>query len=148
MVYAAFAENADLNRDAEFDIADDAFAAAVLARAAAAGAQAEFPQHDRVASFEDLGIRDARVGHVRVHAAGAVPGGAGAGAAGDGLVVAEAPCGGGGGGVVAAEAEREVVAVALGGGAGGEGEEDDVGDALGREDVAADDGGFVRGREE
>ena len=55
---------------------------------------------------------------------------------------------GGGGREVAAEAEGQVVAVALGGGAGGEGEEDDVGYALGGEDVAADDGGFVRGREE
>ena len=85
---------------------------------------------------------------MRVHAAGAVPGGSGAGAAGDGFVVAEALCGGGGGGDVAAEAEGEVVAVALGGGAGGEGEEDDVGDALGCEDVAAYDGGFVGGGEE
>ena len=89
---------------------------------------------------------------MRVYAAGAVPGGTGAGAAGDGLVVAEALCGagggGGGGGGVSAEAKGQVVAVALGGGAGGEREEDDVRDALGGEDVAADDGGSVRGREE
>lgn len=148
VVHAPLAEDADLDRDAEFDVADDAVAAAVLALAAAAGAQAELPQRDRVAALEDFGVRDARVGHVRVHAAGAVPGGTGAGAAGDGLVVAEAFGRGGRGGEVAAEAEGEVVAVALGGGAGGEGEQDDVGDALGCEDVAAHDGSFVGGREE
>ena len=149
MVHAPLAEDADLHGDAEFDVPDHAFAAAVLAGAGAVLAQAELAQDHRVASFKDLGVGDAGVCHVRVHAAGAVPGGAGAGAAGDGFVVAEALCGRGrGGGVVAAEAEGEVVAVALGGGAGGEGEEDHVGDALRREDVAADHGGFVRGREE
>lgn len=149
MVDATLAQDADLHRNAEFDIADHAFPAAVLAQARAALAQAEFPQYDRVAAFEDLGVRDARVGHVRVHAAGAVPGGAGAGAAGYGLVVAETFCGRGGGGCdVAAETEGEIVAVALGGGAGGEGEQDYVGDALGCEDVAAYDGGFVGGGEE
>ena len=85
---------------------------------------------------------------MRVYAAGAVPGGAGARASGDGLIVAEALSrGSGGGGGVAAEAEGQVVAVALGGRAGGEGEKDDVGDALGGEDVATDDGGSIRGRE-
>ena len=149
MVDAALAQDAHLHGDAELDVADDAVAAAVLAVAAAAGAQAEFAEEDRVAALEDFGVGDARVGHVRVDAVGAVPGGAGAGAAGYGLVVAEAFCGGVGVGVgVAAEAEGEVVAVALGGGAGGEGEEDDVGDALGGEDVAADDGGVVGGGEE
>lgn len=49
---------------------------------------------------------------------------------------------------VAAEAEGQVVAVALGGGAGAEGFQDDVCDALGGEDVAADDRGFVGGGEE
>ena len=148
MVDAAFAQDAHLDRDAELDVADDAVAAAVLTRAPASRSQAELAQQDRVPAFEDLGVRDARVGHVRVHAVGAGPGGAGAGATGDGLVVAETLCGGGRGGEVAAEAEGQVVAVALGGGAGGEGEEDDVRDALGGEDVAADDGGGVGGGEE
>ena len=148
MVHPPLAQDADLHRDAEFDIPDHALAAVVLARARAAGAQAELPQDHRVASFEDFGVRDAGVGHVRVHAVGAVPGGSGAGAAGDGFVVAEAFGWGGRGGEVAAEAEGEVVAVALGGGAGGEGEEDHVGHALGCEHVAAYDGGFVGGREE
>ena len=103
----------------------------MLALTAAALPQAELPQQDRVAPLEDLGIGDARVGHVRVHARGAVPGGAGAGSAGDGFVVAEASGGGGRGGEVAAEAEGEVVAVALGGGAGLKAFEDYVGDALG-----------------
>lgn len=131
MENAAFAQNRDLHRDPELDIAQDALAAGVQARAAAAVAEREFAQQDGVAALEDLGVGDARVGHVRVHAVGAVPGRAGAGAAGDGFVVAEAFGGGGGGGGVAAEAEGQVVAVALGGGAGGEGAEDDVGDALG-----------------
>lgn len=137
VVHAAFAQDADLHGDAELDVADHAVPAAVLARAAAAGAQAELAQKDRVPPFEDLSVGDARVGHVRVHARGAVPGGAGAGAAGYCFVVAEAFCWGGGGrivwvgvGIVAAEAESQVVAVALGGGASGEGEEDDVRDAL------------------
>ena len=97
----------------------------------ATSAQAEFAQQDRIAAFKDLGISDARVGHVRVYAASTVPGGTGAGAAGYGLVVAEALCWGGGGGEVAAEAEGQIVAVTLGGGTGGEGEEDNVSHALG-----------------
>ncbi len=101
------------------------------ARAAAAPPERKLAQQHGVAALEDLGVGDARVGHVGVHAVGAVPGGAGARTAGDGFVVAEAFCGLGGGGWVAAEAEGEVVAVALGGSAGGEGAEDDVGDALG-----------------
>ena len=148
MIHAALAQYAHLHRNPKLNVADHAVAAAVLAPPAAAVAQAEFPQQHRVPAFEDLGVRDARVRHVRVHAAGAVPGGARAGAPGYGFVVAEAFCRGGGCGEVAAEAEGEVVAVALGGGAGGEGEEDDVCDALGCEDVAADDGGAVGGREE
>ena len=148
VIDAPFAQDAHLHGDAEFDVPDHALPAAVLARARAARAQPERAQDDRVAALEDLGVRDAGVGHVGVDAVGAGPGRAGAGAAGDGLVVAEALCGGGGGGEVAAEAEGQVVAVALGGGAGGEGEEDDVGDALRGEDVAAHDGGFVRGGEE
>ena len=68
VVHAPLAEDADLDRDAEFDVADHAVAAAVLAVAPAAAPEAELPQDDRVASLEDFGVRDPRVGHVRVHA--------------------------------------------------------------------------------
>lgn len=125
-----FAQNADLHRDAELNVAHHALPAAVLAPPAAVRAEAEFAQNHWVPALEHLGVGDARVGHVRVHAAGAGPGRAGAGSTGDGFVVAEAFGGAGGGGEVAAEAEGEVVAVALGGGAGLEAVEDDVGDAL------------------
>jgi len=118
----------------------------------------ELPKDNRVAPLEHFSVGDACVGHVRVHARGAVPGGPGAGAAGDGFVVAETfrwgvfILGRGGrvsrGGGVAAEAEGEVVAVALRGGAGGEGAQDYVRDALGGEDVAAYDGSLAAGGEE
>lgn len=126
---ATFAEDADLDGDAELDVADDALASVMLAVAAAVGAEAEFAQHHWIPSLEDFGVGDAGVGHVRVHAAGAMPGGACPGSAGDGFVVAEA-FGDRGRGEIAAEAEREVVAVALGGGAGFEAAEDDVRYAL------------------
>ncbi len=143
MVDAAFAEDGHLNRDSELDVADHAIPTPMQAPTTTPLPERKLPQHDGVAAFKDLGIGDARVGHVDVHARGAVPGGTGAGAAGDGFVVAEAFCGGGGGVgggfLVAAKAEGEVVAVALGGGAGGEGAEDYVGDALG---LVGEGGGF------
>ena len=131
MIDSSFAQNTHLHRNPELDIADDALAATMLPVSSAAGPQAELAQQDRIAAFKDLGVRDARVGHVRVYTAGAVPGRTGAGTAGYGLVVAEALCGGGGGGEVAAKAEGQIVAVALGGGTGGEGKEDHVSYALG-----------------
>ena len=148
MVNAAFAENTDLDRDAELDISNHAFAAAVLACASAVGAEAEFTENNGVASFEYFGVCDARVCHVCVYAGRAVPCGPSAGPSGYSLIVSETFGCFCGGGEIAAEAEGEIVAVALGGGAGGEGAENYVCDALGGEDVAADYGCFVGGGEE
>lgn len=132
MKHAPFTKNAHLNRNTELNIPDNAFAAAVLAVTATVASQAELAEHDWVSSFKNFGVGDARVGHVCVYAAGAVPGGTCAGSASDGFVVAEAfgGIGRGGGSIVTAEAEGEVVAVALGGGAGLEAVQDDVRHAL------------------
>lgn len=129
MIHAPFAEDADLDRNAEFNVPDDAFASLVLAVTAAVGTEAEFAQHDWVSSFKDFGVGDAGIGHVRVHAIGAIPGRAGPRSARDRFVVAEA-FGRGRCGEVATEAEGEVVAVALGGSAGFEAVEDDIRYAL------------------
>ena len=56
-------------------LADDAIAPAPAPCAAGAGPQAELAQDDRVAALQDLWVRDARVGHVRVHAGAPVPAG-------------------------------------------------------------------------
>ena len=130
VVYASFRQDGDLDGDSEFDVADHAVAAAVLAITARVGAEAEFAQDDGVAAFEDLSVGDTCVGHVDVDAGGAGPRWAGTGTASDGFVVAEAfllGVGGGGGGTnIATEAEGEVVAVALAGGTGFEAPEYDV----------------------
>ena len=75
VVDATFAQDGHLDRDAEFDVANHAFAAAVEACAGAAPAQGEFAEDDGVAAFEDFGVGDARVGHVGVDTGGAVPDG-------------------------------------------------------------------------
>lgn len=134
-------KNAHLDWNPKLDIPHYALAAAIPSAATTVTTQTEFAENNWVSALEDFGVGDARVGHVCVHTAGAVPGGAGAGASGDGFVVAEAfgdggvgggrgRGRGGGGGGVAAEAEGEVVAVALGGGAGSEAMEDYVRYAL------------------
>lgn len=102
-----------LDRDAEFNLSRDALAARPLS-------ERELTEDARVALFEDFRVRDARVGHVCVHATAAVPRRSGAATARDGLVVAKsvdvATVGG-----LAPSPEGEVVAAALGGGTGLEG---------------------------
>jgi hypothetical protein len=68
----------------------DAVAAPPTAGAARPAAQVEAPQHHWVAALQDLGVGDARVGHVRVDAAAAVPAGPRTGTARDCLVVPHA----------------------------------------------------------
>lgn len=145
-VDASLAEDGDLQRDAEFNVAHHAVPASMLAVAAGAVPDGEFPQQDGISTLKDLRIGDARVGHVDVYARGAGPVWTCTTAPSNGLVVAEAADG-----LrprdVAAEAKGEVVAAALAGGAGLKGLEDDVGDALAGEHVAAHDGCAGCGRE-
>ena len=89
MIDSALAEDADLDGDSEFNVADHAVATAVLAFSAAAVSKAEFVEQDGVAPFEDFGVGDAGVGHVHMDAAGTIPRWACAGSACNGFVVSE-----------------------------------------------------------
>ena len=146
-IHPPLAQDGRLDGDAEFDIADDAIAAVPLAAPAAALAQRELAQQHGIPALEHLGVGDARVRHVRVHAAGASPSVARAAAARDRLVVSE-PLHAFAAIHVAPEPERQVVAVALRRRAGMERPEDHVRHSLRREHVATDHGGFVARREE
>lgn len=141
------AQNAHLHRNSKLNIPDHTLATPMLPLPRASCPEAKLPQNDRIPPLKHLRVRDPRICHVRVHAARAIPRRARTAAACDSFVVPEAGFSFGPG-RVAAEAEGQVVAVALGGGASVEGAQDDVGDALGGEDVAADDGGFIGGGEE
>lgn len=90
VIHTAFREDGDLDRDAEFDVADDTIAALVLAVSTATGAETEFTEQYRIATLEDFGVSDACVGHVGVNAIRSVPGGTGTRTSGDGFVVSEA----------------------------------------------------------
>ncbi|KAF3801852.1 hypothetical protein GCG54_00015074 [Colletotrichum gloeosporioides] len=136
----ALAENGALHRHAELNLPHRAVAAAVAAHAARARAQLEPAQHARIPLLKHLGVRDARVRHVRVHAALACPRRPRARAAGNRLVVPEPVLVLARHGVLAARAEGEVVAAALAGRGRAERLEDHVGDTLRGEHVAADDG--------
>src|SRR6185295_11713679 len=72
---------------AEFQAADRAVAPSMPAGPARAGADAELAQQYGVAQLEHFGIREARVGHVRLHGRRTVKVGSRARAAGDRLVV-------------------------------------------------------------
>ena len=80
-------ENRDRHRRAELDRAHEAVAAAVSPAAAGAAPVAELAHQHRVPALQHLGIGEARVRHVRLHARGAVEAGPRARAAGDRLVV-------------------------------------------------------------
>jgi hypothetical protein len=123
-------EERQRHRREEGKLAHHAVAAAPAAAATGARAQREALETHGVAVLQKLGVGDAGVGHVGVHAACAVEIRAGAGAAADGFVVAE-------GGV----AEEQVVHRALA--AGGESQrlEQGVHQPLAGFDVAAHDGG-------
>ena len=84
--------------------------------------------------LQDLGVGEARIGHMGMHGAGAIEIRSRAGAAADGFVVLVAPV-----------AEGEAVHGALGGGHDAECPEEGVGDALGGFDIAGGDGGGVVG---
>ncbi|TKW49634.1 hypothetical protein CTA1_6123 [Colletotrichum tanaceti] len=134
------AEDGALDGHAELNLPDGAVAAPVSALAARVSAELEPPEDARVPLLKDLGVGDARVCHVRVHAALAGPRGSRAGAARDGLVVPEAVLVLARDRVLAARAKGQVVAAALAGGGRAEGPEHDVRDALRGQDVAADHG--------
>mmetsp|Transcript_19855 Transcript_19855/g.51807 ORF Transcript_19855/g.51807 Transcript_19855/m.51807 type:complete len:618 (-) Transcript_19855:431-2284(-) len=130
-------QNAHPHRPQKLELPDHAVPAAELAGAAGALAQPKVAQHDGVAALQDLGVRDARVGHVGVHAAAPLPRRPGARAARHRLVVAEAVVAKGG-----------VVHAALAGGRCGERLEDNVRHALARQHVAAHDCGAHGGVED
>ncbi len=129
---AVVREDDDLHVLEKADAAQGARTAGVTPGAAAAVADSETLQQHRIAPFQDFGVGEARIGHMRVHRGRAVEVGPGAGAAADRLVV-----------LVTGVAEGDVVHRALACRLHAEGAEQRVGDRLAGLDIAGHHGGRI-----
>mmetsp|Transcript_10721 Transcript_10721/g.40282 ORF Transcript_10721/g.40282 Transcript_10721/m.40282 type:complete len:284 (-) Transcript_10721:3108-3959(-) len=125
---ASLREDAHRERPAPLENARAAIATAPAAQASRSRSEAERPQNDGEVRLENLGVCDARVGHVRMHPRRSMPPRTCTCPTGDGLIVAKR--------VVP---ERKVAHAPLRGRAGLEGAKDDVRHSLRRQDVASDD---------
>lgn len=130
MVYSSLAEYADLNRNAELNVSNDAFSASMLPVSCTTASQPKLSQQNRVPPLKNLCIGDSGVGHMRVHTIGAVPRWASARSACDSLVVAEPSGRRRRIREITAKAESEIVTITLRGRTGVEASKDDVRDTL------------------
>mmetsp|Transcript_12904 Transcript_12904/g.47184 ORF Transcript_12904/g.47184 Transcript_12904/m.47184 type:complete len:288 (+) Transcript_12904:794-1657(+) len=127
-VRPTLAQNTNGHSLQEFHLTNNSVSALVSPSPTATLPQGELPQQDRVAALENLWISDASVGHVALHAAGAIPCWPCTAAPSDGFVVAEVLV-----------AESKVVHATLGVCCCMEGRQDDISNTLGCQHVAPND---------
>mmetsp|Transcript_15263 Transcript_15263/g.25384 ORF Transcript_15263/g.25384 Transcript_15263/m.25384 type:complete len:510 (+) Transcript_15263:242-1771(+) len=128
-----FAQNAHGEFAEGFQFTNHAVTATVLAGSAGIGSNRKLAEQNRVASFENFWIGNARIGTVCVDTAFAYPGGSSAGSAGNGFVVSKVII-----------AKGQVVHATLRGGASAKCLQNHVHDTLRCQDVSANDASIGR----